>query len=114
MLLVCMLFKTDCLTLDNYLVCSSLGNSTSPTPSSPQLSTVLPIGLRLQGLFPVQLAVHWCHPCSAHIQLVMSERHYSNPSQGCKAVSKTSPERGAQLYKAGAETHFESVSCEPW
>lgn len=47
-------FRTGHLVLDNKLVGSSLGKSTSPAPSFPWLSTIFfCVGLRPHGLFPV-------------------------------------------------------------
>lgn len=54
-------FRADILTLDNQLVCSFLGKTTSPTPTFltayRSLSRVRPC-----GLFPVHFDIHCCHP----------------------------------------------------
>lgn len=46
------IFRSDHLILDNLLVCSSLGKTTSPAPRIAQLPIVICVGLRPHGLFP--------------------------------------------------------------
>lgn len=49
-------FIADRFMLENQLLCISLGRTSFPAPSFPQWSIVLPIGLRLRGLFPTLFA----------------------------------------------------------
>lgn len=49
-------FNADHLALDTILLCSSLGESTTPASSFPLLPVVLYVGLRSYGLSFVQLA----------------------------------------------------------
>lgn len=51
----CMYFFSGYLVLDNQLVCSSPGRTTSPSPSCAQLPVVLGIELRLHDFCPIQI-----------------------------------------------------------
>lgn len=53
MLHVCMFLGLTILSLDNQLLCSSIGRTFHPTPSFPQLPVILCEGLRLRGLPPL-------------------------------------------------------------
>lgn len=57
MLILVGLFSRHHLVLDSQLICSSLGKTTSPTPSFPQLPIVLCIGLRPQKLLSMQFGI---------------------------------------------------------
>lgn len=49
------ILRDDCLALDTQLVCSSLGKTTSPTPSITSVTIALCVELRSYGVYPSSL-----------------------------------------------------------
>ena len=97
--------------LDNQLVCSSLGKTTSLAPSFPQLCVVFWVELRPCGLFSCPLEhVPWFQACSAPVWATMAVRFCGDFTRRHSLTTNSLVLRLSQFFQPEAQECFVSIA----